>query len=186
MRLNNLSLPTAISHFYPPLSVYGASLQKSAFGGVVSAEFGYYDSAKDRAGKDPGIENSQSKFLVGYQKEFAGDLNIGVQYYGELMLQYSQYRNARPPAFAKRESLHQYITLRITKFFRYQTLKLSLFTFYSPDEEDFLLMPEVSFKVTDNMLLAVGANIFAGVKDNTSLGQHDKNANIYMLARYSF
>ena len=186
MRMDNPQAPASISHFYPRLSVYGASLQKNSFGGVVSAEYGYYDSEKDRSGKDPGIENPLSKFLVGYQKELAGDLGIGIQYYGELMHQYAQFRNARPPTFAKREELHQYITLRLTKLFRYQTLKLSLFTFYSPDEEDFLIMPEASLKVTDNMLIAAGANIFAGVKDDTALGQNDKNDNVYVLARYSF
>ena len=89
-------------------------------------------------------------------------------------------------AFFKERELHQYITLRVTKLIKYQTVKLSLFTFYSPDEEDFLIMPEASFNVTDNMLLIVGANLFVGVKDDSSLGQHDKNDNIYLTARYNF
>ena len=137
-------------------------------------------------GGDPGIENSQSKFLVGYQKAFAGDLTVGAQYYGELMHRYDEYKDALPPAFFKRRELHQYATLRITKLFKYQTIKLSLFALYSPDEEDWLLMPEAAYQVTDAMLLAVGANLFVGVKDDSALGQHDKNDNIYVLARYTF
>ncbi len=186
MRADNFISPTTISHFYPELAVYGGSLQKSALGGVVSAEYGYYDSMDDRNGKNPGIENSQSKFLIGYQKAFQNDLTIGLQYYGELMSQYKEYKANLPPAFFRKKQLHQYITLRVTKFLKYQTIKLSLFTFYSPDEEDFFITPEASINVTDNMLLALGVNIFAGVKDNTTFGQQHKNSNLYVVARYSF
>lgn len=186
MRADNFISPTVISHFYPELAVYGGSLQKSALGGVISAEYGYYDSIDDRDGKDPGIENSQSKFLVGYQKVFQNDLTIGLQYYGELMSQYKEYKANLPPAFFRKKQPHQYITLRVTKFLKYQTVKLSLFTFYSPDEEDFFITPEASINVTDNMLLALGVNIFAGVKDNTTFGQQHKNSNLYVFARYSF
>jgi hypothetical protein len=186
MRADNLTSPTTISYFYPKLAVYGASLQKSALGGVISAEYGYYDSIDDRSGKNPGIENSQSKFLIGYQKAFQNDLTIGLQYYGELMSQYKEYKADLPQAFFRKKQLHQYITLRVTKLLKYQTVKLSLFTFYSPDEEDFFITPEASINVTDNMLLTLGVNIFTGVKGNTTFGQHHKDSNLYMLAKYSF
>ena len=186
MRADNFTSPTTIAHFYPELAAYGASLQKSALGGVISAEYGYYDSMDDRNGKDPGIENSQSKFLIGYQKAFQNDLTVGLQYYGELMPQYKEYKANLPPTFFRKKELHQYITLRVTKLLKYQTVKLSLFTFYSPDEEDFFITPEASINVTDNMLLALGANIFAGVKDNATFGQQHKNSNIYVLTRHSF
>ena len=186
MKADNFSSPSTISHFYPELAVYGLSAQRSTLGGVVSTEYGYYDSLDDRGGKDPGIENSQSRFLVGYQKAFPQDFSLGVQYYGELMHQYSQYKDNFPSAFAKKDRFHQYITLRFTKLLKYQTVKLSLFTFYSPDAEDFLIMPEVSYNFTDNLQAILGANIFGGINDNTALGQHNKNDNVYVTLRYSF
>ena len=186
MKADNFNSPSAISNFYPELAVYGLSLQRSALGGVVSAEYGYYDSLDDRSGKDPGINNSQSRFLVGYQKAFPEDFTVGIQYYGELMYQYSQYEDNLPSAFAKTKQLHQYVTLRLTKLLKYQTLKLSLFTFYSPDEEDFLVIPEISYNFTDNLLGVIGMNIFTGAKDDTTFGQHKKDTNIYVTARYSF
>ena len=76
--------------------------------------------------------------------------------------------------------------MRLTKLLKYQTLKLSLFTFYSPDEEDFLITPEVSYNFTDNLLGAIGMNIFTGAKDTTTFGQHKKDSNVYVTARYSF
>lgn len=146
-------IPTA--GFYPELKVYGLSAQRSAFGGVISAEYGYYD-----------FDDSESRFLIGYQKGFSGDLTIGLQYYYE--------------------QLRDYITLRITKLLKYQTLKLSLFTFYSPDEEDFLIIPEVSYNFTDNLLGILGMNIFGGEKENTVFGRREKDDNIYVTVRYSF
>ena len=186
MKADNFNSPAAISSFYPELAVYGLSAQRSALGGVVSTEYGYYDSLDDRSGRDPGINNSQSRFLIGYQKAFPEDFTVGIQYYGELTHEYSRYEDTLPSAFAKRKQLHQYATLRLTKLLKYQTLKLSLFTFYSPDEEDFLITPEVSYNFTDNLLGAIGMNIFTGTKDTTTFGQHKRDSNVYVTARYSF
>ena len=186
MKADNFNSPSTISLFYPELAVYGLSAQRSALGGVVSTEYGYYDSLDDRSGKDHGINNSQSRFLAAYQKAFPDDFTVGIQYYGELMHQYNQYEDNLPSTFAKIKQLHQYITLRLTKLLKYQTLKLSLFTFYSPDEEDFLITPEVSYNFTDNLLGFIGMNIFTGAEDNTTFGQHKKDSNVYVTVRYSF
>ena len=186
MKADNFNSPTAISHFYPELAAYGFSAQGNALAGVVSSELGYYDSLDDRGGKDAGIQNSQSKFLLGYSKAFPQDLTLGVQYYGELMHKYSQYKNTLPSSFAKKRQVHQYLTLRLTKLLKYQTLKVSLFSFYSPDDADFLFIPEISYNFTDNLQGILGANIFGGADNNTALGQHTKNDNIYLTLRYSF
>lgn len=186
MKADNFNSPNNISHFYPELAVYGLSAQRSALGGVVSGEFGFYDSQDDRSGRNPGVDNSQSRFLLGYQKAFPNDFTIGAQYYGELMHRYTRYEDNLPRAFAKKDEFHQYITLRLTKLLKYQTLKLSLFSFYSPDEEDFLIIPEISYNFTDNLQAMLGANIFGGADDNTTLGQHNKNDNVYATVRYNF
>lgn len=180
-------IPEMISpQFYPELAVYGLSAQRSAFGGVISAEYGYYDSLDNRDGEKPGISNSQSRFLIGYQKEFSGDFTLGLQYYIELMYKYSQYLNNLLSGFPERDQYHQYITLRLTKLLKYQTLKLSLFTFCSPDEEDFFISPEISYNFTDNLMCILGMNIFTGTNGNTTFGQHKKDDNVYITVRYSF
>ena len=186
MKADDFNAPKILSSFYPELAVYGLSAQRSALGGIVSTEYGYDDSWDDRSGKDPGIPNSRSRFLIGYQKAFPEDFTVGIQYYGELMHHYGPYEANLPSAFAKRKELHQYITLRLTKLLKYQTWKLSSFTFYSPDEEDFFITPEVSYNFTDNLLGVLGMNIFTGAEDNTTFGQHKKDTNIYATVRYSF
>ena len=78
------------------------------------------------------------------------------------------------------------LTLRLTKFLKYQTWKLSLFSFYSPSDQDMLVIPEVWHAFTDRLSLTVGANIFAGRYPTTFLGQFRRNENLYVALRYDF
>lgn len=183
---DNFITPSTVSSIYPRLAISGFSLQRSALGGVVSAEAGYYDSLDDRAGNNPGIENSQTRFLLGFQKAFPEDFTVGLQYYGELRHKYHQYQENLPPGWTRKDKFHQYLTLRLTRLLEYQTLMLSLFTFYSPDEKDFLIIPEVGYNFTDNLKGVLGANIFGGNKPDTTFGQLNKDDNLYLRLRSSF
>lgn len=183
---DNLTLPTKLSLIYPKLSVYGASVQGRALDGVLSLEAGYYDSRQDRAGSDPLIPNSQTRFLIGYQRQIWEDLTAGLQYYGEYMYNYSDYERNLPAGVPKENKLHQLVTLRLTQLLIHQTLRLSIFAFYSPSDRDFLLNPEVKYNFSDNIWAAVGANIFGGKYQWTQFGQLDKNDNTYLQMRYEF
>jgi hypothetical protein len=119
--------PTKLTLFYPELSVYGASAQGRALDGVVSFETGYYDSRQDRHGTDPMIPNSQTRYLIGYQRQLWEDFTIGMQYYGEYMQDYSPYVQNLPPSFPQEKRLHQLATIRLTQFLMHQTMRLSFF-----------------------------------------------------------
>ncbi|MCL5773243.1 MAG: hypothetical protein M1536_02550 [Firmicutes bacterium] len=171
---------------YPRLAIYGFSAQGPGLGGIFSFEGGYYDSLNDRAGSNPTIENSSLKFLAGYQKPLTEDLNIGVQYYAESMSNYDSYLRNLPAGFPQQDQFNQWITLRLTQFLKHQTLRLSLFGFYSPNSNDSLLIPEMKYNVNDRLEFTMGFNIFGGNKDYTLFGQLEKNDNIYMNIRYNF
>ncbi|NIQ12026.1 MAG: hypothetical protein GWO08_02570, partial [Gammaproteobacteria bacterium] len=98
--------------FHPRLNVYGASLQGAFLTGVLSLEGGYYDSRDDTDGTNPGIENSQVRFLAGYQRAFGENFTLGFQYYGEQIQKYSQYKQSLPPGFPLRKELRHTISLR--------------------------------------------------------------------------
>jgi len=153
--------------------------------GVGGAEVGYYDSLDDRSGTDPTIENSQFRFLVTYQRQLAQDFTGSVEYYGEWMRDYAAYRGSLLLGFPSRAELRDLIGLRLTKLLRYQTLKLSLFTFYSSVADDFFLNPEISYNFTDRFWAALGGNVFGGPA-NSFFGQLDRNDNVYLTVRYSF
>lgn len=172
--------------FYPRLSTYGFSLQGAFAEGVLSIEGGYYDSLDDRRGDDAAITNSAMKYLIGYSRQLWTDFTAGVQYYGEYMQQYNSYEATLPPGFPKTDRLHQLITIRLTQMLKYNTLRLSLFSFYSPDDEDYFIIPEARYNITDSLWTSVGVNIFGGKDPRTFFGQLDKNDNIYATLRYEF
>jgi len=186
IRPDDFVAPSYLTEFYPALSVYGMSVQGSAFGGIVSFETGYYDSRDDENGDKPEIPNSQARFLVGYQRQLWQDATLGIQYYTEIMEDYSAYRNSSPPGFPAQKEYRDVVTFRIEQLLEHQTWKLSMMCFYSPADNDYLLQPQVSYKFSDNLAATLGANVFGGQQDWTSLGQFEKDDNVYLSVRFDF
>ncbi len=175
-----------VTIFHPRLNVYGASLQGAFLNGVLSLEVGYYDSRDDTDGTNPGIENSQVRFLTSYQRAFGENFTIGLQYFVEQIQKYSQYIQFLPPGFPQRKELRHTLSLRLTQLLNYQTLRLSFFTFYSPNEKDYYINPELRYELEDGMWVAVGGIIMGGKKNYTFFGQFEKNDNLYLVLRYGF
>jgi hypothetical protein len=172
--------------FFPALSTYGVSAQGGLLSGVLSAEGGYYDSRRDRSGRDPSVENPQARFLAGYQRAFGGDLTVGVQYDGERTLKHGAYIRSLPPGLPARRKTRHSVTLRLTQLLKYQTLRLSLFAWASPNDRDYYVTPEVRYSLSDEVWIAGGVNVFGGKKGHTFFGQFDRNDNVYITMRYSF
>ncbi|MBI3754479.1 MAG: hypothetical protein HY266_10640 [Deltaproteobacteria bacterium] len=181
----HMDTPSSVTYYYPRLKVYGASTQGSAFGGVVSLEAGYYDS-EDKDGADPEIENSQMRYLIAFQKAFAGDFTAGVQYYGEKMMQHGEYVRTLPSGLPQKDETRELYSIRLTQLLRYQTIKLSLFTFYSVTDKDYFINPEIRYSITDNLWAILGANLFDGEHLYTFLGQFRRDNNVYWTMRYEF
>jgi hypothetical protein len=179
-------MPTQVTHFFPALSVYGISAQGQAMGGILSLEGGYYDSRDDEAGNNPAVANSEARFLIGYQRQLSEDLTFGIQYYAELMMDFGAYERALPDNVAAKKKYRDIVTLRLTRFLKHQTWMLSLFTFYSPAEQDYLLQPQINYRVSDSFSTTLGANLFGGEKQTTFFGQFDQNDNLYLSLRYDF
>lgn len=175
-----------VSIFHPRLNVYGASLQGAFLTGVLSLEGGYYDSRDDADGGNPAIENSQVRFLVGYQRSFGANTTLGFQFYGEQIRRYSRYLQSLPPGFLQRKETRHTLSMRLTQLLKYQTVRLSFFTFYSPNEKDYYLNPEARYELGDGVWIAAGGIIVGGEKDHTFLGQFEKNDNVYVVVRYAF
>lgn len=177
---------SSLTYFYPKQSVYGASLQKNIYNGILSLEYGYSDSRTDRSGSDPMLPNSFHKFLAGYQRQGWPDFSYTVQFYSELMTDYDQYKNSLSSTIPKQDEFRYLLTLRATQLLKYQTWKLSFFGFYSPSDNDYYLIPEVQYKFSDKLWLSLGGNIFGGEKKTTFFGQFDKNDNVFGTLRYEF
>jgi hypothetical protein len=183
---NSMTTPTLVTETFPRLAVYGASTRGNALGGVVSVEIGYYDSLLNRDGLDSAIPNSSFRYLMGYQRQLWEDFTVGLQYYGEVMMQYSAYRTSVPTGFPFQDQHRQLATVRLTQFFWNQTLRVGLLAFYSPTDQDYYLIPEVRYSISDNLWVSATGNIFGGRRPTTLFGQLDANDNLAVTVRYEF
>jgi len=172
--------------FFPRLRAFGGSLRAPLAGGLAHFEAGYYDSLEDGSGKDPMIRNSEWRLLAGYEHELIPDLTGGFQYYLEAMDDYHNYEKGQPPGVPEKDEFRHLLTLRLTQLMLQQNLKLSLFVYYSPSDNDTHIRPQISYKITDNWLILGGANLFYGKDEHTFFGQFADNSNLYTGLRYSY
>ncbi len=125
------------------------------------------------------------RYLAGYSQEVGKDFTAGVQYYVEQMLNFSRYK-ANLVSGPARDEYRGLLTLRLTKLLLNQNLRLSVFTYFSPTDKDVHMRPNVHYKVSDNLAVEAGVNIFFGDYPHTFFGQFEDNTNIYTAVRYSF
>jgi hypothetical protein len=187
--------PEMMELYYPRLNVYGASLRGQLAGGILWIEGGYYDSREDGCGEDYFIENSSIKALAGFERQVATDFTGNVQFQAEVMDDYEAYEKSRdqliaggmlPESSPIRDEIRTLITSRWTKQLMMQTLTISLFGFYSPSDEDAYIRFSTEYKYTDELGLAIGANVFEGSEPHTMFAQFDHNDNVYVRINYGF
>ena len=135
---------------------------------------------------DPLIKNSEFRFLMGYERELAKNFTAAFQYYLEHMIDYDNYKHALASGAKVADENRYVLTLRLTKLLLDQNLELSLFTYYSPSDNDAYLRPRIHYKINDSWSVEAGSNIFLGEDEYTFFGQFEKNTNIYAGIRYNF
>jgi len=178
--------PATGEAIFPALDVLGASARGTLGPGIGNAELGYYHSVDDSSGNDPDIANSELRFLAGYEQEIAREVTLGLQYYLEHMQNYDRYRDSLPAGTPARDHNRHIVTVRLTKVALQQDLKLSVFNFYSPSDEDGYLRAGASYRLDDNWTLSGGLNLFYGDEQHTFFRQFEKNSNVYTAIRYGF
>jgi len=158
--------------FHPELDALGASGRGALLGGVGWAEYAYYRSAKPVAGGDA-VPGSSHQYLGGWERAIVADLNVTVQYRGAALLD------------AGDDDLEHLVTARIEKLLRYQTVRLSLFGYHDPEDGDSYLRALGSWSISDDVNVALGANLFRGRAD-TQFGAFGDDDNVYLRVRTSF
>ena len=174
--------------YFPELNTYGASVKAPLGKGLFNLEAGYYDSREhSNLAQSRFVPNDETRFLAGYEREIAKDFTASAQYYVEWMMDYdSYYNNPMVVKSTARDEFRHVLTLRLTKMLMNQNLILSLFTFYSPSDNDAYFRPAVTYKISDNWLVNVNGNFFVGENDHTFFGQFKHNSNLNLGFRYSF
>jgi len=179
--------PPAGNAYFPRMDSYGASAKGALGSGLFNVETGYYDSRDDQGGDDPFVPNDEFRFLVGYEREVGKDFTASVQYYLEWMMDHGDYISSpMVPSDTARDEDRHVLTLRLTKMLMKQNLMLSLFTFYSPSDNDAYFRPAATYKISDHWKVMANGNVFIGEDDHTFFGQFRYNSNVNLGVRYSF
>jgi hypothetical protein len=61
-----------------------------------------------------------------------------------------------------------------------------LIGFYGPSDEDGMVNPQVSYKITGRLSVTLEVNVFFGKKEFTQFGQLEKDDNLYLRLRTSY
>jgi hypothetical protein len=170
---------------FPELQAFGVSGRGSVVNGIGHVEAGYYKSNSGSA-DNPLSRNSEFRFLIGYEREIANELTMSVQYNLEQKMDYTAYVNSLPDGAIIDDENRHVTTLRLTKLLMNQDLKLSIFNFYSPSDEDGYLKLNVSYRISDFMKVEGGGNFFYGNEEHTFFGQFENNSNVFAAFRYEF
>ena len=180
------ALTTDLEATFAPLTSLGASLRQPLGKGVFNVEASYYASRDDRSGSDPLVPNDQLRFLVGYEWEAKPNFTVGLQYYLESTLDHGKLvANSPFPEFEPDRNRHL-LTNRLTYRAGRDKHTWSLFTFYSPSDNDFYLRPAYTYRHSDQWSVTAGANLFGGDDEHTFFGQLDDASNAYVRVRFSY
>jgi hypothetical protein len=174
--------------FPPRLSSGGASLRGPLAGFLVHAEGALYYSEEDSDGTDPMLPNSTIRAIAGAERSLGNELTASAQWFGEYMLGFDDYRTHFDTTMLTplQRALEQSVTVRLTKFYKNQTLKFTLFSFWGITAEDVYVRAIADYNITDPVNLTFGINWLDGNHPYTLFGQLQNNSNVYGRIRYSF
>ncbi|WP_448567074.1 hypothetical protein [Thalassotalea ganghwensis] len=175
--------PTGQAYF-PKLNSWGASIRMPLAGGLFNAEYSRYNSVDDSNGSNPLIANDQQRLLLGYETEIIKNLTASGQLYLEKTGNYSNFIARHPFAEQAVDETRQLLTVRLTYMAMQQKLIYSWFSFYSPSDKDGYIKPSVSYRYSDKLQFAAGANVFFGDKGYSFFGQHQDNSNVWLRAKW--
>lgn len=171
---------------FAPLSSIGASLRRPLFGGLWNLETAWYFSRDDRGGGNPALPNDQWRVLTGFEREWAKNFTVGLQYYLEWTQDHDQLlRNSPTPQYEPDEFRHL-LTSRLTWRTLQDRLTWSLFAFVSPSDRDYYLRPAVSYRHSDHWTLAAGLNLFGGEAPHTFFAMFEDASNAYLRVRFNY
>jgi len=164
----------------------GASLRMPLAGGLFNSEIVSYYSIDDENGTEPFVQNSQFRFLLGYEKELVPELTLATQLYLEKTLDYqSLLDNLAIGQLVPKEN-RTMLTMRLTHQAFRQKLMSSLMLFLSPSDEDHYVRYSSRYTLTDQWKLIAGLNWLDGDRQETFLAQMQNNSNVFFRVHYSF
>ncbi len=164
---------------YHRLKVGGGSFSTTIGPFVLRGEGAYYNGKYFNTTRPDAPESVVKKdyvhYLVGMDFSVKG-WNTSLQFIERAILDYTDD--------IEQEQYSNMATFLIAKNFLYETLHISLFTYYDFTDKGSLVRPKISYDIADGVEGIVGANIFTGSEG--IFGQYNDNDMVYLKLKYSF
>ncbi len=167
-------------------NLYGASVRGAIAGGLYNMEIIQENALEDSNGRNPLVNNSLQKYLIGYESEWLPKLNVSFQYYIERILNYDEMMAVSFAPEFEAPKYRRWLTNRV----RYQALQdkltINLFSFFSISEDEYFLRWNANYRHDDNWSYTAGINLIDGKEAHTFFNQFHLASNAYLRVRYNF
>ncbi len=161
------------------LGLAGGSFSTTLGGYVIRGEgayyFGKYFMSEDPMIKEAVVEKDYLQYLIGVDFTLM-DVKMSIQFVQQFIMDYDD-----PIVNDRTENM---MTFLARKDFLRETLFLELFSYIGLNNGDALIRGKVKYKLTDELEILLGANIFTGTEG--MFGKYNKNDMIYTKIKYSF
>ncbi|MBZ0112194.1 MAG: hypothetical protein K8J08_07030 [Thermoanaerobaculia bacterium] len=171
---------------FAPMNSVGASLRQTAGPGLLNLELSYYDSIDDRDGRNGFLPNDQFRTLAGFEWEAQKNFTVGFQYSVEWTLDHTALLENSPAPTLEPDEFRHVLTNRLTYRSGLGKVTMSLFTFFSPSDEDYYFKPALAYRHSDRWSMTVGLNLLGGNEPQTFFGQLEDASNAYFRLRLSY
>lgn len=165
--------------------VFGLSAQGSVGPDLIRLETAYYKTP-DKEGDDPSVRNDMAKATIGWERYLFLDINAHLQYIVEWRVQQDEYEAALGPNGSPEEEFDHKLTLKLQASWLNDQLQPYVFAFYRPQDDEFMVNPQIAWLPSDGLEIALGGIWFESTRKDTLVGQFDANDYVYGRFTYFF
>ena len=99
---------------YPKLQVTGANWRQLTLDDIAYSKIGYYNGENHSDGQNPMIRNSETRWLIGYERELGADITGSFQYHAEHRSDQSSFASGFPAGTTVPDQTRHRLTNRLT------------------------------------------------------------------------
>ena len=180
----------AIVSSYDNVSAMGLDFAAASGTLTYRGEAAYFRTS-DSSGQNPYQRNNHLDFVFGVDGSPRKDANLGIQYYGVVVNNYSSDVLSDPIAKSgallgnQLRSFQQGITLRFAQNWLNDALQFEMRANYGLTDHGKYILPKLIYKPNDYWNLVVGGEYFEG-NDSSYFGQFRKNSGVFAEARFAW
>jgi len=192
--LSPLGINITLTREYPRLDIFGLAFDKDVwFNTVLRCEMVYYkrDTLSTTDLTDPdGVKTSdQFQYALGLDHFFFRDYFTSFQLIQMIIPNYDRGRRLTDDIYGSRlaplDRIRTYLTFLCKADYKQETLFPEILLIYGANNGEWNIRPKVLYKVTDNLFVRFGFDIFEG-KYNDPFGQFDRKDRVFMEWEYNF